>query len=45
MLDRCGHDWGGVVACKLAAEAPQLADRFIVSNTAHVSCTDLAMET
>ncbi|KAL4793578.1 Alpha/Beta hydrolase protein [Aspergillus venezuelensis] len=27
-----GHDWGCVVSMRLAAEAPQLADRFILSN-------------
>ncbi|KAL4941479.1 hypothetical protein BDV06DRAFT_212624 [Aspergillus oleicola] len=27
-----GHDWGCVVSLRLAAEAPQLADRFILSN-------------
>lgn len=26
------HDWGCVVSMRLAAEAPQLADRFILSN-------------
>ena len=26
------HDWGCVLAMRLAAEAPQLADRFIFSN-------------
>jgi hypothetical protein len=31
------HDWGGVVALRLAAEAPRLADRFIISNTMLVS--------
>ncbi|KAL9095100.1 MAG: hypothetical protein Q9165_002703 [Trypethelium subeluteriae] len=28
-----GHDWGAAIALRLAAEAHQLADRFIVSNT------------
>lgn len=32
-----GHDWGCVVAMRLAAEAPQLADRFILSNGPLVS--------
>jgi hypothetical protein len=27
-----GHDWGCVISTRLAAEAPQLADRFIVTN-------------
>lgn len=27
-----GHDWGCVLAYRLAAEAPGLADRFIMSN-------------
>lgn len=31
-----GHDWGCVVAFRLAAEAPALADRFILSNGPHV---------
>lgn len=31
------HDWGAIVAFRLAAEAPQLADRFILSNSIHVS--------
>lgn len=26
------HDWGAVLSFRLAAEAPQLADRFIVTN-------------
>ena len=29
------HDWGALLAFRLAAEAPQLADRFIVSNAVH----------
>ncbi|KAI9654211.1 MAG: hypothetical protein M1821_006739 [Bathelium mastoideum] len=28
-----GHDWGAVIAYRLAAEAPQLASRLIVSNS------------
>ncbi len=28
-----GHDWGALIAYRLAAEAPMLADRFIVSNS------------
>lgn len=32
-----GHDWGCVLAMRLAAEAPQLADRFILSNGPLVS--------
>lgn len=31
------HDWGCVLAYRLAAEAPELADRFIVSNGPLVS--------
>lgn len=31
------HDWGCVIAFRLAAEAPALADRFILSNGPHVS--------
>lgn len=27
-----GHDWGAVIAFRLATEAPQLADRFIMTN-------------
>lgn len=27
-----GHDWGCVLAMRLASEAPQLADRFILTN-------------
>lgn len=27
-----GHDWGCIVAMRLAAEAPQLGDRFILTN-------------
>jgi pimeloyl-ACP methyl ester carboxylesterase len=26
------HDWGCVISMRLAAEAPSLADRFILSN-------------
>lgn len=26
------HDWGAVLSFRLAAEAPQLADRFIITN-------------
>lgn len=32
-----GHDWGCVLAMRLAAEAPQLADRFILTNGPVVS--------
>lgn len=32
-----GHDWGCVLSYRLAAEAPCLADRFIVTNGPHVS--------
>lgn len=31
------HDWGCVIGFRLAAEAPQLADRFILTNGPHVS--------
>ncbi|KAK5098915.1 hypothetical protein LTS08_006294 [Lithohypha guttulata] len=31
-----GHDWGCVLAFRLAAEAPQLADRFVLMNGPHV---------
>lgn len=24
------HDWGGIICARLASEAPQLADRFII---------------
>ena len=27
-----GHDWGCIIGSRLAAEAPELADRFILSN-------------
>lgn len=30
------HDWGCAISFRLAAEAPQLADRFILSNGPHV---------
>lgn len=30
------HDWGCAIGFRLAAEAPQLADRFILSNGPHV---------
>lgn len=32
-----GHDWGCSLAMRLAAEAPQLADRFILTNGPIVS--------
>jgi pimeloyl-ACP methyl ester carboxylesterase len=32
-----GHDWGCVLAMRLASEAPILADRFILTNGPHVS--------
>jgi pimeloyl-ACP methyl ester carboxylesterase len=31
------HDWGSIVAFRLASEAPNLADRFIISNCFHPS--------
>ena len=36
-----GHDWGCVLGFRLAAEAPSLADRFILTNAPHVSVTSL----
>lgn len=33
-----GHDWGCVLGFRLAAEAPWLADRFILTNAPYVSC-------
>lgn len=35
-----GHDWGCIIGCRLAVEASQLADRFILSNGAHVCNPD-----
>ena len=32
----CGHDWGCILGYRLAAEAPALADRFILTNGPHV---------
>jgi pimeloyl-ACP methyl ester carboxylesterase len=29
------HDWGGIIGFRLAAEAPQLADRFVMANVIH----------
>jgi pimeloyl-ACP methyl ester carboxylesterase len=29
------HDWGAIIGFRLASEAPQLADRFIMSNCVH----------
>lgn len=31
------HDWGALIGFRLASEAPELADRFILSNSIHVS--------
>lgn len=31
------HDWGCAIGFRLAAEAPQLADRFVLTNGPHVS--------
>lgn len=31
------HDWGSIIAFRLAAEAPQLADRFIAASAIIVS--------
>ncbi len=36
-----GHDWGCVLGFRLAAEAPCLADRFILTNAPHVSCAHM----
>jgi hypothetical protein len=36
-----GHDWGCVLGFRLAAEAPALADRFILANGPLVSWNDL----
>ncbi|KAF1816068.1 putative alpha/beta hydrolase [Eremomyces bilateralis CBS 781.70] len=33
------HDWGAIIAFRLASEAPQLADRFIMTNSIHPSLT------
>jgi pimeloyl-ACP methyl ester carboxylesterase len=33
------HDWGATVGFRLASEAPSLADRWIISNSFHVSLT------
>jgi pimeloyl-ACP methyl ester carboxylesterase len=33
------HDWGAILAFRLAAEAPQLADRYILSNAVHPPVT------
>lgn len=32
-----GHDWGAVLAFRLAVDAPALANRFIITNGPHVS--------
>lgn len=32
-----GHDWGCVLGFRLAADAPCLADRFILTNAPHVN--------
>ncbi|KAI9824159.1 MAG: hypothetical protein M1819_000922 [Sarea resinae] len=31
-----GHDWGCLIGYRLAAEAPQLATRFVLSNSFHI---------
>jgi pimeloyl-ACP methyl ester carboxylesterase len=36
-----GHDWGAIVAFRFASEAPNLADRFIISNGIHVSDSNI----
>jgi hypothetical protein len=33
------HDWGAILALRLAAEAPSLADRFIITNGPHIELT------
>ena len=30
------HDWGAVIGFRLASEAPQVADRFILASAVHV---------
>lgn len=37
------HDWGCVIGFRLAAEAPQLADRFVLSNGPHVGQTSIPL--
>jgi pimeloyl-ACP methyl ester carboxylesterase len=37
------HDWGALIGFRLASEAPQLADRFILSNSIHVSTSSLSL--
>jgi len=32
-----GHDWGGIITSRIAAEAPGLVDRAIIMNSTHVS--------
>jgi epoxide hydrolase 4 len=32
------HDWGGAVAWSLAAQSPELMDKFIVANSPHTMC-------
>lgn len=32
-----GHDWGAIIGFRLASEAPQVADRFVLAGAAHVS--------
>lgn len=39
-----GHDWGAVLAMRLASEAPTLADRFILTNGPHVSTSTAKWE-
>lgn len=38
------HDWGAIIGFRLAAEAPQVADRFILSNGVHVSVLSLSSQ-
>jgi pimeloyl-ACP methyl ester carboxylesterase len=37
------HDWGAIVAFRLASEAPTIADRFILSNSFHVGAPHIYM--
>lgn len=39
-----GHDWGCVLAMRLAAEAPALADRFILTNGPHVRASKVLQD-
>lgn len=44
------HDWGAIIGFRLASEAPQIADRFILASAVHVSystivCFQLGVDT